>query len=75
MVRRMEGEMINDTNLKTISKSDLESYAREAKEHAAAVTNFIRKQRMHIAAAYLLFDFLKKDIEKNFPEVKGLLND
>ena len=70
------GELIEvplPANLRTISKTDLESYAREAKEMAPKITRFITKNRAHIGAVYLVLDFLKKDIEKNYPEVKGLL--
>lgn len=65
--------MTNDTNLTTVSNTELESYAREAKEFAPKLSRFIVKNRAHIGAVYLTLDFFKKDIEKNYPEVKGLL--
>lgn len=65
--------MLNDTKLTTVSKSELESYAREARDFAPKLSRFIVKNRAHVGAVYLVLDFLKKDIEKNHPEVKGLL--
>lgn len=65
--------MINDVKLTTIARNEIDSYAREAKDFAPKLSRFIVKNRAHVGAVYLVLDFLKKDIEKNHPEVKGLL--
>lgn len=66
------GAMINDVKLTAITRADIESYAREAKEFAPKLSRFIVKNRAHVGAVYLVLDFLMRDIEKNHPEVKGL---
>ena len=67
--------MTKDAKLSTVSKNELESYAREAGDFAPKISRFIVKNRVHIAATYLVLDFLKKDLERNYPEVKGLLHE
>ena len=65
--------MLNDAKLTDIKVNEIDSYAREARDFAPKLSRFIVKNRAHVGAVYLVLDFLKKDIEKNHPEVKGLL--